>query len=121
MFQVGTEYTREQIHSHCGGSKQSYLPTVKGQVVAACLTPKLNPRAPAVILCGCGPVVAAAGAALASQSEAIPVFVKRGVNCWEYQGQFRVRSAYSSGPQFSALVAESGRPEIEVSLAIELG
>jgi hypothetical protein len=84
MFQVGSEYTRDQIHAHCGGSKQSYLPTVKGQVVAACLTPKLNPRVPAVILCGRGPVIAAAGVALASQTGAIPVFVKRGVNRWEY-------------------------------------
>jgi hypothetical protein len=120
MFQVGSEYTREQIHAHCGGSKQSYLPTVKGQVVAACLTPKLNPRAPNVILCGRGPVIAAAGAALASQVGSIPVFVKLGVNRWAYRGQFGVKASYSSGSKFSELVSGSGREARDVSLAIVL-
>jgi Domain of unknown function (DUF6697) len=119
MFKVGSEYTRDQIHEHLGGSKQSYLPMVAGHVVAACLTPRLNPRAPHVVLCGRGLVIAAAGAALAKQTEPLPVFIKRGTNRWEYQGRFTVIGAYASGPQFSALVA-GGRAASDVSLAIQL-
>ena len=120
MFKISSEYTRDEIHDHLGGSKQSYLPTVSGTVVAACLTSELNPRAPNVVLCGRGPVIAAAGAALAKQTESVPVFIKRGTNRWEFQGAFRVTSAHSSGPQFSALVVGSGRQESDVSLAIRL-
>ncbi len=120
MFKVGNEYTRDEIYLQVGGSKQAYLPTVSGAVVAACIKPQLNPRAPHVILCGQGPVIAAAGAALAAQAGPIPVFIKRGVNRWEFQGKLRVVAAHSSGPQFSALVAGSGRQASDVSLAIEL-
>ncbi len=120
MFKIGSEYTRDEIHSYLGGSKQSYLPTVSGAVVAACVKPQLNPRAPNVILCGQGPVIAAAGEALAAQVEPIPIFIKRGVNRWEFRGKFRVVAAHSSGPKFSALVAGSGRNASDVSLAIEL-
>ena len=120
MFEIGETYTRDQIHSQCGGSKWSYLPTVKKQVVAACLKPKMNPRAPNVVLCGPGPRIAAAGIALASQSGAIPVFLKRGVNFWEYQGLFNVKASHSSGEIFSTLIAGSGRDKTDVSLVIEL-
>ena len=120
MFTIGSEYTRDEIHENLGGSKQSYLPTVAGTVVAACLTPELNPRAPNIVLCGRGPVIAAAGAALAKQTQPVPVFVKRGTNRWEFRGRLKVVGAYSSGPQFSALVAGSGRQASDVSLAIQL-
>lgn len=120
MFTVGSEYTRDQIHQNLGGSKQSYLPTVAGAVVAACVKPQMNPRAPHVILCGKGPVIAAAGATLARQTELVPVFIKRGVNRWQFHGNFRVVAAHSCGSQFSAFVAGSGRQESDVSLAIQL-
>ena len=38
-------------HTACGGSKQAFLPTKNGKVVAACLRTDLNPHAPDVILC----------------------------------------------------------------------
>lgn len=120
MFKVGSEYTRDEIHGHLGGSKQSYLPTSSGAVVAACVKLDLNPRAPHVILCGKGPVIAAAGATLAKQAGPVPVFIKRGVNRWEFRGTFKVIAAHSSGPQFAALVAGSGRQEADVSLAVQL-
>lgn len=120
MFQIGHEYTRDQIHGHLGGSKQSYLPTVLGHVVAACLKPELNPRAPNVVLCGNGPIIASAGVVLTSQHDPVPVFIKRATNRWEYQGKFKVIAAHPSGPQFEALVAGSGRNPSDVSLAIQL-
>jgi hypothetical protein len=50
MFEIGGEYTRDDIHAHCGGSKQAYLPTVAGKVVDICVKPELNPIAAQVIL-----------------------------------------------------------------------
>jgi hypothetical protein len=120
MFTIGNEYTRDEIHEHLGGSKQAYLPTVSGYVVAICVKTELNPRAPEVIVCGKGPIIASSGAALAKQREPLPVFIKRASNRWEYQGTFRVIAAHSSGSQFDALVADSGRNPSDVSLAIQL-
>jgi hypothetical protein len=120
MFNIGTEYTRDKIHECLHGSKQSYLPTVSRHVVAVCVTLKLNPCAPNVVLCGNGPIIASAGAALARQHEPLPVFIKRATNRWEYQGKFKVIASHSSGPQFEALVAGSGRNPSDVSLAIQL-
>ena len=120
MFKIGCEYTRDEIHKQLGGSKRSYLPTVSGHVVAACLKPELNPRAPNVVLCGNGPIIASAGIALSKQHDPLPVFIKRGIKRWEYRGNFKVIASYSSGPEFEALVAGSGRNPSEVSLAIRL-
>lgn len=80
MFTIGNEYTRDEIHEQLGGSKQAYLPTISGHVVVICVKPNLNPRAPNVILCGNGPIIASAGAALAKQRELLPVFIKRATN-----------------------------------------
>jgi hypothetical protein len=121
MFQIGSEYTRRQIHDALGGSLQSYLPTVRRQVVAACLKLELNPRAPNEVLCGTGEDIAAAGASLAQQREPIPVFLKRGTNRWEFRGRLKVVEAHSSGPKFNAMLAGSGRLAQDVTLAIRLG
>ena len=120
MFTIGSEYTRDEIHEHLGGSKQTYLPTVSGHVVAVCVKPDLNPLAPNVVLCGNGPVIASAGAALAKQHEPLPVFIKRGTNRWEYQGTLKVVASHSSGPEFDAFVAGSGRNPSNVSRVIQL-
>ena len=120
MFKVDSEYTRDEIHAQRGGSKQSYLPTRGGLVVAACLTKKLNPLAPKVVLCGQGPVIAAAGAALAKQVEPIPVFVKQATNRWAYQGSFKPSGALSSGPEFQRYLSGSGRATSDVSLVVLL-
>lgn len=120
MFEIGCEYTRDEIHENLGGSKQSYLPTVLGRVVAACLKLELNPHAPNVVLCGKGLIIASAGVALSMRHDPLPVFIKRGINRWEYRGNFKVIASYSSGPQFEALIAGSGRNPSDVSLAIRL-
>lgn len=120
MFDVGREYTRDEIYSQVGGSKQSYLPVRSGSVVAACLTPRLNPQAPRVVICGRGPLIAQAGELLATQDHAVPVFVKRGVNRWEYQGLYVPQATYTSGTQFNQHVADSGRPAGDVSRVVLL-
>lgn len=120
MFDVGLDYTRDEIHAKVGGSKQSYLPTKNGAVVAACLTQGLNPQAPRVILCGRGTRIEPTGELLAQQPYAIPVFLKRDVNRWEYQGLFKAAASYTSGPKFDSHVAGSGRPSSEVSRVVEM-
>jgi hypothetical protein len=120
MFEVGQEYTRAEIHLAVGGSTQSYLPTKNGAVVAACLTHDLNPRAPQVVLCGRGARIEPAGRLLAAHAYAIPVFLKRGTNRWEYQGLFRPVSSHTSGPEFDGYVKNSGRPSAEVSRVVVL-
>lgn len=120
MFKEGFEYTRDDIHSQFGGSKQSYLPTKGGLVVAACLTKDLNSRAPQVILCGRGPIIESSGAMLASQGGSIPVFLKRAVNRWEFQGRFRVKVSFTAGREFDDLIMHSGRSASDLSRAIVL-
>jgi hypothetical protein len=120
MFKTGTAYTRDEIHAAVGGSKQWYIPTVNGAVVAVCVTPELNPRAPQELLCGRGPVIAKTAATLAATTYKVPVFMKRGVNQWEYAGLFRAVGSHTSGPRFNAMVAGSGRSPSDVSIAIEL-
>jgi len=118
MFSIDRDYTRDEIHAKVGGSKQSYLPTKNGAVVTACVTHGLNPRAPRVILCGRGPRIEPAGELLAQQPYAIPVFLKRDVNRWEYQGLFKAAASYTSGPEFNGYVSGSGRQPSEVSRVV---
>jgi len=120
MFTIGTEYTRAGIHERVGGGVQAYLPTKGGSVVAACVTKKLNPQAPQVILCGKGVRIERTGAYLASQREPIPVFIKRAVNRWEFQGWFKAVASHTSGPRFQSLVSGSGREASDVSRVVEL-
>lgn len=118
MFTVGQHYTRHEIHNSLGGSKQAYLPTKKGAVLAACLTRRMNPLAPRVVLCGRGPRIQAAGELLASQAGAIPVFVKRDVNRWEYHGPFRPAASFTTGSDFERYLAGSGRAPRDVSRVV---
>lgn len=120
MFDVGRQYCRDEIYDMVGGSKQSYLPTKNGKVVAACVTRKMNPQAPWQILCGRGPIVESAGALLARQPGPIPVFLKQDVNRWEYLGMFKVVDSFTSGPEFNGCVLSSGRLASEISLALIL-
>ena len=120
MFKIGTTYTRDQIHAVVGGSKQAYIPTLNGSVVAVCVKTDLNPRAPRELLCGVGPIIAKTGALLASTPHKVPVFIKKAVNVWEYMGLYRPAASYTSGPRFNAMVAASGRLPSDVSVAIEM-
>ena len=69
---------------------QSYLPSVGNHVVAGCFNPVYDPQAPNVVLPGRGPVIQGSAEKFAIQGHAVPVFLKRRVNFWEYVGQYRV-------------------------------
>jgi hypothetical protein len=112
MFQRGQRYTRDEIHDEAGGSKQSYLPTAGGRVVAACLKSKTNPDAPRIILPGQGKGIERAAEILIGQGTAIPIFVKRRVNEWEYVGDYKVDRWSEDAAEIEAQSQRSGRDDI---------
>ena len=112
MFDISRDYTRRQIHEALGGSVQSYLPTAHGRVVCACHRIDINPQAPTVILVGRGERIEHAGDLLASQREAIPVFLKRASNAWTYRGLFRVRSSSQLPADIQPHASVASRSEV---------
>ncbi len=95
-FQLGQMYTRQEISEVLGGSVQLYLPHVNGRVVCGCFDPteKMNPDAPEEVLFGepyPTPVIDKAATMVFEQGRncnAIPVFLKRSANQWEYVGEY---------------------------------
>ena len=94
-LQVGVEYTRDEIHSMFGGSTQWFLPRANSKVVCACLTLRLNPKAPFEILVGCGVEKEKSAELLSHQTNPIPIFIKQDTNRWQYTGEF-VCTRYST-------------------------
>jgi hypothetical protein len=97
-FRKSQHYTREGIHQALGGSKEEYLPTKSGRVVCGAFRPDANPDAPLIILPGFGPKIEAAAELFSAQQSAVPIFLKRGTNKWQYVGDFRVQRL-SKDPQ----------------------
>lgn len=119
-FALGGEYTRREIHAQLGGSTVACLPVSNGVIVAACLSTKFSPRAPAVVLCGQGVRTGPVSAQFALQRCAVPVFIKNASNRWQYRGQFSVEGSFSSGKRFESLIAGSGRTIASVSHVVLL-
>ena len=83
-----------------------------GKIITAALHPKLNPDAPLVILVGKGSRRESSAKILCEQSSPIGVYLKRGVNQWEYSGQFVVKRWSESAQEISAQNEKSGRKDI---------
>ncbi|NJM44206.1 MAG: hypothetical protein HC858_09950 [Brachymonas sp.] len=81
-------YTRQQIHDTVGGDLQSYLPHRDGHVVCGCFDPALNARAPFEIDVGNSPDVIKYAERFVSQTDAVPIFLKRSSSEWEYVDDF---------------------------------
>jgi hypothetical protein len=92
-FQLAEHYTRKEIHDAVGGSVEDYLPTKDGRVVCGTFRPDANPDAPMIVLAGKSPKIRKAAEQFARQPEAIPIFLKREANRWQYVGRFRVARA----------------------------
>ncbi|PWK37916.1 hypothetical protein C7417_1780 [Cupriavidus plantarum] len=120
MFEIGKDYTREQIHSVCGGSKQAFLPTKNGKVVAICLRPELNPGAPEAIVCSSSAATRAAGRTLASQKEAVPVFIKGATDRYRYAGQFTAAGSLTTPPDCAPYVVNSGFTLGQISRVVRM-
>jgi len=91
MFSHKHFYSRSQINAVVGGSLRAYLPMVEGHIVAACLSLILHPRAPQVIFVGRNEEEA--GEVLASQKDAVPVFVKTSPGKWMFHGYYRAHQS----------------------------
>jgi len=108
-FQLAKHYMRDEIHEVLGGGTEEYLPTKDGRVICGAFRPDANPDAPMIILPGFGPKIERAAELFASQSEAVPVFLKRGANQWQYVGQFRVKRLSKDPAEVSKHAARANR------------
>ncbi|MFN8466443.1 MAG: hypothetical protein U0X20_12875 [Caldilineaceae bacterium] len=110
LFEHGAVYTRLQIHDVLGGGVQSYLPRRDGRVVCGCFTQTLNPTAPDVVLVGNRPHVIRDAKLFAAQRYPVPIFIKQGINRWEYVGNYMVER-YSIDPgELQSLRKKAARP-----------
>lgn len=90
----GLVFTRRDIAALFGGNARAFLPrTADGRIVAACLDPAMNPRAPREALVHGSPNAEIAAKRLVKQSSidatGVPVFIRLAANVWEYRGRFR--------------------------------
>lgn len=112
-FSGRERYTREAIHERLGGgSKQAYLPNKGGVVLCACLRTDTNPGAPDVILPGDGPEIQRSSNLLCEQKSAIPVFIKRDINDWEYVGDYVVDRWSESPAEIAEHARRAGRYDV---------
>jgi hypothetical protein len=112
MFRHGATYTRRQVHDAVGGDLQSYLPHVDGRVVAACLRLDTNPDAPAVILAGRGAWIERSADLLVAERTAVPTFIKRGTDRWEYVGDYVAVRQSRAADEIADHARRSGRRDI---------
>jgi hypothetical protein len=120
MFEIGKEYTREDIHRVTGGSKQAFLPVKGGKVVAARLRQDLNPYAPEVIVCDGSASARAAGRTLARQIEPIPIFVRTASDRFRYAGDYTVERSMTSPAEYAEFVKNSGFTLGQISRVIRM-
>ncbi len=116
-FDIGVRYTRDEIHDAVGGgSRVSYLPNRDGVSLCACLTLEANPDAPYVILPGRGREIERSADILCrrhrDRDKAIPVFIKRNINQWEYVGNFIVDRDRTSQNEINMHARRANRTDI---------
>ncbi|MBK5152388.1 DUF3883 domain-containing protein [Burkholderia sp. R-69608] len=79
--------TAELARLTAGGD--DYIRTKDGEVKGLALRLDLNEGAPEVIVVGKGPRIEHRARLLLDTSHAVPAYVKRGTNAWEYLGEYR--------------------------------
>lgn len=120
MFEMNKIYSRQDIHVAVGGNKESFLPAYRGKIVAACLRPDLNPKAPEYIVCNSGAAARAAGSTLARQADAIPVFMRQESDKYRFVGNYAVQETYTTQAECSAFISGTGFTPSQVSRVIRL-
>lgn len=121
MFQLGSFYTREEIHEALGGGVVEYLPHKDGKVVCGCVTTDANPDAPDIILPGRGPEIQHWAEVFRHQAEPVPIFVKRAEKRWEYVGDYRVERWSEDESEIASHSLRSGRSDITSVLVLTAG
>jgi hypothetical protein len=115
----GTIYSRHEIYDILGGGElETYLPQKNNRILCACLNPLLQPGAPSDILVGAAPRVEEKAAMLCQQGGAIPVFLKRAPNRWEYVGKFRVGRWTKEANAIRIKAREAGRTGIVMLISL---
>jgi hypothetical protein len=82
----------------------SYIRTKDGVVKGLAIRRDLNPEAPEIILVGNGPRIVANARLFAKTNSAVPTFVKRATNAWEFIGNYKAVK-YSDEPEVIAKYA----------------
>jgi hypothetical protein len=116
---IGQLCSREEVARHLGGGHETYLPQLNGRVVGGCFDPKVNPDAPSIVLVGNGPITKAAGRQFASQTQYVPVFMKRDNKQWEYIGNYRASRSDDTAKTLNEQIQRTGRTDITRVLYLE--
>jgi hypothetical protein len=118
-FKVGECYSRKEIAAKLGGGIQNYLPHKDGHVVCGCFRKDLNPGAPWEVLPANTDDKRRWAEQFRSQPEAVPIFLKKGSNEWEYQGRWRCVSVIKDAAIIAQKRRESGRTSLSMVLKLE--
>jgi len=116
MFRKGSTYTRQDISAAVGGGPQDCISHSKGWVVAICMRPNMNPKAPSVLLVGTGPDKQYYSKVLCTEqrNDPVPVFTRKSNNTWQFQGNFRVKSSSVDPHIIAEHERTSGRADVRM-------
>jgi hypothetical protein len=92
VFVKGKTHTRQQASTELGGRLQDCLSHKDGRVVAIYMKSDMNPEAPFVLLVRKSHDRERYSECLRHEQndDAIPIFIKKGSEAWEFQGHFKV-------------------------------
>jgi len=120
MFELNKDYSRENIQQSVGGNKESFLPEYRGKIVAACLRPDLNPKAPEYIVCNSGAAARAAGFTLSRQTDPVPVFIRQDSDRYRFVGHFSAQESYTTQVECAPFMQGSGFTSNQISRVIKM-
>ncbi|NVE00675.1 DUF6697 family protein [Massilia sp. BJB1822] len=120
MFELNKDYNRDSIHAAVGGNKESFLPAHRGKIVAACLRPELNPKAPEYIVCNSGAAARAAGHTLSRQSAPIPVFIRQDTDRYRFVGHYTAQESFTTQNECAPYTQGTGFTAAQVSRVIRM-
>ena len=118
-FEKGKSYTRHDISGKVRGGTQDCLPHFNNEVVAVCIRQDLNPSAPKIMLVGKGRDKIKYSDILCGQTNSVPIFLKRGVNDWQFQGYFKTAKHTKDPNDIIEHGRTSGRKDIYIVIHFE--
>jgi hypothetical protein len=118
-FTEGECYTRPAITQVLGGSTRDFFPHNAKHVACGCFRRDLNPEAPSEVLVGNTDNRRRWAEVFATQTEAVPIFLKERTNHWKYVGLWRCVSKSEDEALIRARNRLAGRDEISMILRLE--
>ena len=117
-LQVGKIYTHDFICKTFGGDAKggTYLPQKGQTILCGCFNKEKNKTPPECVLVGNLPKVLAKAEKLAVQGGAIPVFLKKETNQWEYKGMYEFLSFSKNPADFISQAEEMDRHNVAGAL-----